>query len=107
MGTGAYLALGSNLGDRLEHLGEAVRRLGATDGIDVTRSSRIYETEPVGPPQPPYLNAVLEVETTLSPRELLEACQAVARIGDVIGHEHKLASLVRTSEHSDASVPTH
>jgi 2-amino-4-hydroxy-6-hydroxymethyldihydropteridine diphosphokinase len=77
VGTGAYLALGSNLGDRLEHLREAVRRLGATDGIDVARSSRIYETEPVGPPQPPYLNAVLEVETTLSPRELLEACQAV------------------------------
>ena len=37
----------------------------------------------------------------------LEACQAVARIGDVIGHEHKLASLVRTSEPSDAFVPTH
>lgn len=77
VGTSAYLALGSNLGDRLQHLRDAVRRLGARDGIDVARSSRIYETEPVGPPQPPYLNAVLEVETTLTPRELLEACQAV------------------------------
>jgi 2-amino-4-hydroxy-6-hydroxymethyldihydropteridine diphosphokinase len=73
----AYLALGSNLGDRLEHLGEAVRLLDGSDGIDVLRSSRIYETDPVGPPQPAYLNAVIEVETSRSPRGLLEACRAV------------------------------
>ena len=77
METKAYLALGSNLGDRLENLREAVRLLADADGVEVTRSSRIYETEPVGPPQPPYLNAVVEVETTRSPRELLEACRAV------------------------------
>ena len=82
MGTKAYLALGSNLGDRLEHLGEAVRLLEGTDGVDVVRSSRIYETDPVGPPQPAYLNAVIEVETTRSPRELLQACRAVE---DAIG----------------------
>ncbi len=75
--TTAYLALGSNLGDRLEHLRKAVRRLGATDGIEVVRSSRVFETEPVGPPQPAYLNAVVEVRTTLTARELLEACRAV------------------------------
>jgi 2-amino-4-hydroxy-6-hydroxymethyldihydropteridine diphosphokinase len=77
VGTKAYLALGSNLGDRLEHLGEALRLLDGTDGVDVVRSSRIYESDPVGPPQPAYLNAVIEVETTRSPRELLEACRAV------------------------------
>ena len=77
MGTKAYLALGSNLGDRLENLREAVRLLDGTDGIDVVRSSRIYETDPVGPPQPAYLNAVVEIETTRSPRELLEAGSAV------------------------------
>ena len=77
MGTKAYLALGSNLGDRLEHLSQAVRLLDATGGVDVLRSSRIYETDPLGPPQPAYLNAVIEVETTKSPRELLEACRAV------------------------------
>ena len=82
MGTKAYLALGSNLGDRLEHLGEAVRLLEGTDGVDVVRSSRIYETDPVGPPQSAYLNAVIEVETTRSPRELLQACRAVE---DAIG----------------------
>lgn len=77
MGTTAYLGLGSNLGDRLDHLRGAVRLLGATDGIDVVRSSRVYETEPVGPPQPAYLNAVIRIDTALAPRALLEACRAV------------------------------
>jgi 2-amino-4-hydroxy-6-hydroxymethyldihydropteridine diphosphokinase len=77
VGTKAYLALGSNLGDRLERLREAVRLLDETEGVDVVRSSRIYETDPVGPPQPAYLNAVIEVETSRSPLELLEACRAV------------------------------
>ena len=75
--TSAYLALGANLGERLEQLREAVRLLAATDGVDIVRSSRVFETEPVGPPQPAYLNAVIEVRTTLEPRELLEAVQAV------------------------------
>ena len=77
MGTTAYVALGSNLGDRLEHMRAAARRLDGTRGIDVVRSSRVYETEPVGPPQPPYLNAVIEVATTLTPHELLEAARGV------------------------------
>jgi 2-amino-4-hydroxy-6-hydroxymethyldihydropteridine diphosphokinase len=75
----AYLALGSNLGDRLETLRRAVRLLHARPGVEVVRSSRVYETEPAGPPQPTYLNAVLEVRTELEPRELLEACLAVER----------------------------
>jgi 2-amino-4-hydroxy-6-hydroxymethyldihydropteridine diphosphokinase len=75
--TSAYLGLGSNLGDRLEHLRETVRRLAKSEDIEVLRSSRVFETEPVGPPQPAYLNAVIEVRTTLGARELLEACQAV------------------------------
>jgi 2-amino-4-hydroxy-6-hydroxymethyldihydropteridine diphosphokinase len=75
--TSAFLALGSNLGDRLENLRAGVRKLDATQGIDVVRSSRVYETEPVGPPQPMYLNAVIEVATTLTPRELLEAARGV------------------------------
>jgi 2-amino-4-hydroxy-6-hydroxymethyldihydropteridine diphosphokinase len=77
VGARAYLALGSNLGNRLGHLRAAVRLLEEADGIDVVRSSRIYETDPVGPPQPAYLNAVIEVETSRSPRELLEACRDV------------------------------
>ncbi|HEX5901762.1 MAG TPA: 2-amino-4-hydroxy-6-hydroxymethyldihydropteridine diphosphokinase [Actinomycetota bacterium] len=75
--TSAYVALGTNLGDRLEQLRAAVRLLAETDGVDVVRSSRVFETQPVGPPQPAYLNAVIEVRTTLAPRELLEAAQAI------------------------------
>ncbi len=74
----AYLGLGSNLGDRLANLQDGVRSLDARPGITVVRSSRVYETDPVGgPPQPEYLNAVVEVETSLAPRELLDACRAV------------------------------
>jgi 2-amino-4-hydroxy-6-hydroxymethyldihydropteridine diphosphokinase len=80
----AYLALGSNLGDRLESLRSAVDLLDARDGVSVVRSSRVYETEPVGPPQSAYLNAVVEVRTSLKPRGLLEVCQAVeAALGRV------------------------
>lgn len=71
----AYLALGSNLGDRLAHLQRAVDGLAATDGITVVAASRVYETDPVGPEQPDYLNAVVAVDTTLTPRELLAVGQ--------------------------------
>ncbi|HEX2032423.1 MAG TPA: 2-amino-4-hydroxy-6-hydroxymethyldihydropteridine diphosphokinase [Actinomycetota bacterium] len=73
----AYLGLGSNLGDRLANLQRAVDLLGER-GVRVLRSSRVYETDPVGgPDQPDYLNAVVEAETDLEPRPLLEACLAV------------------------------
>jgi 2-amino-4-hydroxy-6-hydroxymethyldihydropteridine diphosphokinase len=69
----AYLGIGSNLGDRLAHLQHAVDGLAATAGITVVAVSPVYETTPVGgPPQPDYLNAVVAVDTTLTPRELLE-----------------------------------
>jgi len=77
MAVSAYLALGSNLGDRLESLRRAVELLDARPGIDVVRSSRVYETDPVGPPQPAYLNAVVEVRTDLDPHALLKETQAV------------------------------
>ncbi len=69
----AFVSLGSNLGDREAHLRRGLDALRATRGIGRVASSRIYETDPVGPPpQGPYLNAVAEVETELSPRALLE-----------------------------------
>jgi len=81
-----FVALGSNLGDRLANLQRAVELLEGREGISVLRASRVYETDPVGPPQPDYLNAVLEVETTLTPRTLLEAAQAVEQdLGRVRG----------------------
>ena len=57
----------------------------ARRGLRIERSSRVYETDPVGgPPQPEYLNAVVAVQTTLSPHDLLAACMDVEqRMGRV------------------------
>jgi 2-amino-4-hydroxy-6-hydroxymethyldihydropteridine diphosphokinase len=65
----AYLGLGSNLGERRAALRNAIAAL-----PDVVAVSPVYETQPVGGPagQSPYLNLVVELETELSPRELLE-----------------------------------
>jgi 2-amino-4-hydroxy-6-hydroxymethyldihydropteridine diphosphokinase len=73
----AYLGLGSNQGDRLSMLQAAVDRL-ARRGVPTVRSSRVYASDPVGgPPQPEFLNAVINVRTDASPRGLLAACLAV------------------------------
>jgi 2-amino-4-hydroxy-6-hydroxymethyldihydropteridine diphosphokinase len=71
----AVLGLGANLGERLRALQRAVDLLDAEPGIVVRRSSRIWETAPIGPEQPDFLNAVVEIETTLRPLEVLAACQ--------------------------------
>jgi 2-amino-4-hydroxy-6-hydroxymethyldihydropteridine diphosphokinase len=71
----AYLGIGSNLGDRLAHLQRAVDGLAAADGVDVTAVSAVYETDPVGPEQPDYLNAVVAVDTRLDPHALLAVGQ--------------------------------
>ncbi|MDE0886567.1 MAG: 2-amino-4-hydroxy-6-hydroxymethyldihydropteridine diphosphokinase [Myxococcota bacterium] len=74
----AWIALGSNLGDRIGHFGAARRALEVTPGVSVVAASRIYETEPVGPPgQGPYLNAVLALDAELSPRALLARLLAI------------------------------
>jgi 2-amino-4-hydroxy-6-hydroxymethyldihydropteridine diphosphokinase len=70
--TRAFLALGSNLGDRERFLADAIA------GIpDLVAVSPVYETGPVGgsASQGPYLNAVVELDTELSPRALLEVCR--------------------------------
>jgi 2-amino-4-hydroxy-6-hydroxymethyldihydropteridine diphosphokinase len=72
--TRTHLGLGSNLGDRVAHLRRAVELLGERE-VRVVRSSRVYETDPVGgPDQPDYLNAVIEAETDLDADGLLLAC---------------------------------
>jgi len=68
----AYIALGSNVGDRPAHLQSAVDGLGEAVGVEVVAVSRVYETAPVGgPPQGAYLNAVVAIETDLDPYALL------------------------------------
>ena len=74
----AFIGLGSNLGDRAEHLRTAIRALAGTPGIDVIQVSSMYETEPVGgPPQQDYLNAVVEINTLLGHRALFDACMTI------------------------------
>jgi 2-amino-4-hydroxy-6-hydroxymethyldihydropteridine diphosphokinase len=74
----AWIALGSNLGDRQAHLAAAIRALGESDGVRVVAVSAVYETDPVGPgPQGPYLNAALQLRTTLAPRALLDRLLAI------------------------------
>jgi 2-amino-4-hydroxy-6-hydroxymethyldihydropteridine diphosphokinase len=85
----AYLALGTNLGDREGYLREAIARLGAAPGVNFRRASRVYETEPVGPPgQPQYLNMVVELEVAeeVTPRRLLETAK---RIESDLGRQHR------------------
>jgi 2-amino-4-hydroxy-6-hydroxymethyldihydropteridine diphosphokinase len=70
----AYIALGSNLGNRETTLRAALQRLNETAGVRVARASTFIETEPVGGPagQQKYLNAAAVLHTSLSPRELLD-----------------------------------
>ena len=80
----AYLGLGSNLGDRLANLRRAVELLDAAPEITIVRTSSVYETAPVGPPQPDYLNAVIRIETDLSARDLLDIARRVeSRLGRI------------------------
>jgi 2-amino-4-hydroxy-6-hydroxymethyldihydropteridine diphosphokinase/dihydroneopterin aldolase len=71
--TTCLVALGSNLGDRLESLRAGVRGVDAIDGVDVISVSKLYETAPVGGPddQGAYLNAALLAEASLAAADLL------------------------------------
>ncbi|GHG14234.1 2-amino-4-hydroxy-6-hydroxymethyldihydropteridine diphosphokinase [Streptomyces zaomyceticus] len=76
----AVVALGANLGNRLETLQGAVDALADTPGLRVKAVSPVYETEPWGVEpgtQPSYFNAVALVKTTLPPSSLLERAHAV------------------------------
>ena len=72
------MALGSNVGDRAAHLAHARERLAALPGTRLAGVSRVEETAPLGPvAQGPYLNQMVVLETTLTPRALLAACRAM------------------------------
>jgi 2-amino-4-hydroxy-6-hydroxymethyldihydropteridine diphosphokinase len=71
--TVAYLGLGSNIGDRISNLRGAVRLIGEIEEVKVLKASSVYETEPVGyVDQPNFLNCAIEIDTGLSPKELLK-----------------------------------
>lgn len=74
-----YLGMGSNLGDRRLHLSRARDRIGALPDTRLRRQSCLYETTPIGPEQPCFLNAVVEVETALSAPALLDSVLRIER----------------------------
>ncbi|MDK9710388.1 2-amino-4-hydroxy-6-hydroxymethyldihydropteridine diphosphokinase [Acidaminobacter sp.] len=74
----AYLGLGSNLGDKVENLREAVRLIGEGPQTQVVAKSSLYATAPVGYlDQDDFVNGVIEIETGLTPEALLALCQSV------------------------------
>ncbi len=95
--TTAYLALGANLGDRLGALRAAVQGLAAHPQVTVRRASPVYEsaahTLTPDEAQPPYLNAVVELETTLSAEALLALCHTLERAA---GRERRRPWMPRT-----------
>ncbi|MBY0560518.1 2-amino-4-hydroxy-6-hydroxymethyldihydropteridine diphosphokinase [Hyphomicrobium sp.] len=74
----AILALGTNLGNRIENIEEAIRRLTADGSIRLVSRSKLYRSAPWGvTDQDWFINACIAIQTTLSPHELLKRCQAV------------------------------
>ena len=74
----AYVALGSNVGDRDAYLARARAAIAAIPGVRVIGASSIEETAPLGPvTQGPYLNQMVALETSLAPHQLLLALQAI------------------------------
>ncbi len=71
------IALGSNLGDSLAILQGAIAALERHPDVTVLRSSSIYQTAPVGPPQPDYFNACALLASSLAPESLLQLLLAI------------------------------
>ncbi len=74
-----YVGVGSNLGDRWAHLALAARMLRGEPRVSLLRASRVWDAAPLGPPQPRYLNAALELEVLGTPDALLRVLQRIER----------------------------
>ena len=68
----AFIALGANLGEAKKALSDAIQRIDSQEGICVLNRSSFYKTEPIDSSGPDYVNAVIKVQTKLSPEELLK-----------------------------------
>lgn len=74
----AYIGLGSNLDNPEQQVLTAINELRMTDGIDDMRVSSLYRTKPMaGMEQPDYINALVQLETSLTPEQLLDQCQSI------------------------------
>ena len=89
----AFVALGANLGDAAHTMHAALVALGQVPGVQRVRSSSLYRTAPVDSTGPDYINAVVEVATTLSAPGLLAALQAIE---NVAGRERPYRNAPRT-----------
>ncbi|KAL8763895.1 MAG: hypothetical protein Q9194_007222, partial [Teloschistes cf. exilis] len=90
----AFIALGSNVGDRTKTMEDALLEMGRRD-LKVLRTSSLYETEPMyKTDQPPFMNGVCELETALSPMELLDQLKDI----------EKLLGRVRTIENGPRTI---
>ena len=78
-----FLSLGSNTGDRLSNIQQAVSFLSNDNSIEIAATSSFYETEPWGKKEQPwFVNAVVAIRTNIAPIELLRICQDIeARLG--------------------------
>ena len=84
-----YLSLGANLGQREVSIIEAMRLLQASEKIQLTAVSSLYETPPWGKlDQPAFINAAAAVKTELAPLELLQICQSIEKQLGRQRHEH-------------------
>ncbi len=77
MSTNVYVGLGSNEGDREAHLVAALQALSRIDAVAVLRCSSLFDSAPVGPSQPRFLNAVVALECCLPPLRLLTILQRI------------------------------
>lgn len=85
----AYIGLGSNLENPLQQIKTAINDLQAMAGISIVSVSSLYQSPPMGPAdQPDYINAVLALETTLNPHQLLDALQTVEQLHGRVRKRH-------------------
>jgi 2-amino-4-hydroxy-6-hydroxymethyldihydropteridine diphosphokinase len=92
--TEAYIAVGSNLGDRKGYIENAVELLKRSERIKVDKVSTLYETDPVGgPAQGRFLNGAIKIETDLSCRDLLNR---LMDIEDMLGRKREAENGPRT-----------
>ena len=76
----AYLCLGSNSGNRLQFIEQAISLLNLAENIKIIRSTALYETEPWGvKKQNWFLNIIVEIKTDLSPQDLLLKCMSIEK----------------------------
>ena len=90
----AYIGIGSNLGDRKANIKKALKLLEISEGIELKKTSSIYETDPVGGPgQGKYLNGVVKVKTSLDPFSFLKSLQLIEK---ELGRKRTIKNAART-----------